>query len=298
MTGAPVSTDKAPSTDQIASASRSKIRQRAALTRKPRLSRVIGAQILIVIAVLAAWEYLPKIGWLSSRFRFFDPFFISSPTEVVQRLGVLFTGPANQRIWPYLWPTVGASVLGLLIGLVIGGVAGLLLGSSPYASAVLRPFVVLVNSVPRIALIPVIVIIFGTNFTSDVIVSVAVVVFIVFFNAYEGAQSPPAAMIQNTALLGATRFQIMTRIRLPYAYVWTLAALPAAAGFSVVAVVTGEILTGYAGLGQLISNAISTADATLTFAVIVVLAVVGLAITAIAEIVKRRTLHWWTGGRS
>ena len=130
------------------------------------------------------------------------------------------------------------------------------------------------------------------------VMSVLIVFFVVFFNAYEGALSPPQALLQNARLLGATPFQLTNRVRLPYVWVWTLAALPVAATFSVITVVTGEILTGYPGLGQLISSAESSADATLTFAVVVVLSVLGLVVVGICELIRKRALHWWADGRT
>jgi NitT/TauT family transport system permease protein len=262
--------------------------------------KVTATQLAIVAGVLLAWQYLPQINALSSRSHLFDPFFISSPEKIYNQLVLLF-GPKTEdgggAIWHYLWPTVTSALTGMMIGLVTGSIAGILLGSSRYWSRVLNPFAVAMNAVPRIALIPVIVVIFGPTRTASVVVSVIVVFFIVFFNAYEGAKSPPEALIQNAQLMGGTTFQITRRIRAPFALVWTLASLPVVATFSMISVVTAEILTGYPGLGRLITVASSTADATLTFAVVVVLAVLGLIIVGVTSLFKRRVLHWWTEGR-
>jgi NitT/TauT family transport system permease protein len=262
--------------------------------------KVTATQLAIVAGVLLAWQYLPQINALSSRSHLLDPFFISSPQKVYNELVLLF-GPKTEdgggAIWKYLQPTVTAALTGMTIGLVTGSVAGILLGSSPYWSRVLNPFAVMMNAVPRIALIPLIVVIFGPTQTASVVVAVIVVFFIVFFNAYEGAKSPPEALIQNAQLMGGTTFQIMARIRTPFALVWTLASLPVVATFSLISVLTAEILTGYPGLGRMITVASSTADATLTFAVVVVLAVLGLTIVGITSLFKRRILHWWVEGR-
>ncbi len=264
----------------------------------PSHLKVLAAQILFMVSVLTAWEYLPKIEFLSELTPLMNSFFISSPSLIVKELWKLFTSSGAESVWPYLWPTVWASLAGLFIGIVLGIVLGLIMGSVPFLNSVFRPFVVAINAIPRIALIPIVVLIFGTSFAASVVISVLVVFFVVFFNAFEGAQSPPEALLQNAILLGATSTQVTTRIRFPYVMVWTLAALPAAATFSVIAVVTGEILTGTAGLGRLISIAQSTADSNLTFAVVVILSVVGLTVVGVAELIKRRVLHWWVGGRT
>jgi NitT/TauT family transport system permease protein len=255
--------------------------------------------LVVLAAALVAWEELPKVAFLASRSHLLDSFFISSPSRILAKLFKLFTDSDNEaRIWPYVWPTLGASLVGLLIGVATGVAAGLLLGSSNYLSAVFRPFAVAMNATPRIALIPIVVIIFGPTFQASVVVAVMVVFFVVFFNAYEGAQSPPEALLQNTTLMGANRLQIMLSTRLPYVAVWTLASLPVAATFSIISVVTGEILTGYPGLGRLVTIAQYGADSTLTFAVVVVLSVLGLVVVGVAELAKRRALHWWREGRS
>ncbi|GAA1559653.1 ABC transporter permease [Kribbella lupini] len=255
-------------------------------------------QLLIFVVFVLAWQYLPQIGYLSSRFRFLDPYFVSSPTAVAARLVDMFTGRNGSfTVWEYIRPTLLASLLGLVIGMVLGGAMGLVLSNSPFASALLRPFLVMMNAVPRIALIPIVIIAFGATLTAEVVIAVIVVFFIVFWNAYEGGLSVPIRMSQNAQLLGAKRRQITRRIMAPYVLAWALASLPNAVTFAFLAVVTSEVLTGNKGLGFLVTQALSTADATLTFAVAVLLAVIGLVVVMSAEAGRRRLLHWWHPSR-
>jgi NitT/TauT family transport system permease protein len=152
------------------------------------------------------------------------------------------------------------------------------------------------NAVPRIALIPIIVVIFGATFQAAVVIAVLTVYFVAFFSAYQGGRNIAPELLQNSYLLGATRWQIMTTIRFQYCLAWTLHALPLAVTFGLISVVTGEIMTGYAGLGRLIEVAAISAQSSLTFAVVVVLSVLGLLTVGLAEIIKRRMLHWWEQG--
>jgi NitT/TauT family transport system permease protein len=255
---------------------------------------VLGLQLLIVVLFLLAWEELPKIHALSSRFRFLDPFFISSPTAVADKIGDLVTGSnGGPLIWPYVWPTFGAAMLGTVIGLLLGGLAGLVMSSSELLSATVKPFIVCLNAVPRIALIPIIVILVGPGFTSSVVISVLVVFFLALFNAYEGGRTVTPELLHNAEILGASKRQVMSHIRFPYALAWTLATLPVAISFSVLTVVTAEILTGTKGIGRLITTATSTAQASLTFSVVIVLSVITIVIVGVTEVVRRRVLHWW-----
>jgi NitT/TauT family transport system permease protein len=250
-------------------------------------------RVALLVIVLAAWQWLPTVSWLSTRYNIFDRFFVSSPSEIGSSLWNLMFGESNTPIWSYTWHTMSASIVGLVIGMVLGGLFGLALGSSPLASEIFRPFIVALNATPRIAFIPIVVLLWGASLTGSVVVSLMITFFVAFFNAYEGARTVSPPLIQNATVLGASKYSIMWHIRLPYVLAWTLASLPLAATFSVVTVVTGEVLIGSPGLGRLLVTATSTANATLTFVLVVVLAVLGFALVTVAELLTRRLLHWW-----
>ena len=148
---------------------------------------------------------------------------------------------------------------------------GLLLSESDFLERVFRPYVVALNAVPRIALIPIIVIIVGNNAKSSAVTSAIIVVFLVFYNAFEGGRSVPREMLQNATILGARRWSRMLRIRMPFVLAWTFATLPNAISFGLVGAVTAELFTGSGGIGQVLVQAVNTVDATLTFAVVVIL---------------------------
>ncbi|HEV7679854.1 MAG TPA: ABC transporter permease subunit [Candidatus Dormibacteraeota bacterium] len=262
--------------------------------RRSRRLWITLAQLALVAAFLAAWQWLPTIPWLAEKSHVFDSFFVSSPSKIVARLRDLFFGPPGVTpIWTYIWNTMSASTLGLVIGLTLGGVLGLILGSSAVLSDIFRPFLVALNAIPRIALIPIVVVLFGPTSLGSITVSVMVTFFVAFFNAYEGARSVAPPLIQNAQVLGAGRAAIMRYVRLPYVIAWTVAALPLAATFSVISVVTGELLIGAPGLGLLLGNATSTADATLTFSLVVILSALGVVTVLIADQISKRVLHWW-----
>lgn len=255
-----------------------------------------GIRLAILAALLAAWQFLPEIPWLQDRSPVFDPFFVSSPSLVSERLFDLATGANGEpSVWPFLWDTLQGTFLGVLIGTALGALLGLLLSNSVTSQRVLSPFVTVLNATPRIALIPIFVIIAGPTLTASVLTAVAVVFFIVFYNAYAGGVSVPPQTVQNARLLGATGGEVMRQVRLPYVMVWTFASLPNAISFGLVAVVTAEILTGRLGMGRLLFNSISSVDSTLTFCVVIVLSIVGVLLVTISDAVQKRVLHWWEG---
>jgi NitT/TauT family transport system permease protein len=260
-------------------------RRRVALT---------AVQLALLAVVLAAWQWLPRVHFLASRYRFLDPFFISSPSRIANRLDDLIRGAnGSPHLGDYLFPTLKAAATGCLLGVLFGALAGLLFSNFGLLREIFMPFVAAANAVPRIAMIPILILLFGISFSATVASAVLVVFFVVFFNALEGGLSVPLQMIQNARLLGASEWQVMRSVRLPYVLAWTMAALPNAATFSLLAVVTSEVLTGYKGLGQLLGAATSTLDASLTFAIVVVLSAVGVTVVGLLQIIKKKVLHWW-----
>ena len=251
-------------------------------------------QTLIVVLGLLAWEFLPKIDLLANNVRILDPFYISSPTKVWGSLRLLFEGDPSTgtTVWPYLRTTVVATVEGTAIGLVLGALGGLILSNNWRMSEVCRPFIVLANSVPRIALIPISVVIFGPTALASVINVIAVVFFVGFFNAFEGGRSVKPAVLENAKLLGANSWQVMRSIRLPRVLTWTFAAVPNAISFGLIVAVTTELLAGVSGMGELLQNSTTYVQTSTTFAIVVVLSVLGLLLYGAAIAIKKVVLRW------
>lgn len=258
-----------------------------------RGSSIFGWQLLLIAAFLLAWQYLPEWSFAREHVRFLDPVFISSPVEVWKELYNQTFPKTGPTIWSYARPTIVASVIGTAIGVVVGLAVGVVLGNSDYLSRVFRPFAVALNAVPRIALIPLFLIAFGPSFVGTAAVCFAVVFFIAFFNAYEGASSVAQESIDNVRLLGGSAWQVLLRVRTPYAAAWTFAALPLAVTFALITAVTAEVLVGSRGMGRLLLQSLQTGQTSLTFAVAIVLSLVGLVAVWLLELARKRLLHWW-----
>lgn len=261
----------------------------AATPTRPLADRrwfVLGIQALLVAAVLLGWQYLPTVHAVATHARFLNRFYISSPGEVASWLRRLTLGEGTPSVWSYLYTTLYSATVGTAIGVAIGALGGLVLSESDLLAAVFRPILVFLNSIPRIALIPVIILITGPTRTSSVVNVALVVVFLVFFNAFEGGRSVRPAVLENARLLGARRHQLMLYVRAPYVIVWTFAAIPNAISFGLIVAVANELIAGVQGIGVLLYNATLNAEAGLTFALIVILATAGLILTAVASILR------------
>jgi NitT/TauT family transport system permease protein len=254
---------------------------------------VILWRLLILAVVLAAWQYLPTIPALSNHFKWMDSFFISSPSAVWAEMKQLLTGANNTPVvWPYLWATVEATLIGTMLGLALGTLLGAFLSNSERLARVLSVYITVLNAMPRIALIPVIIVVVGSGLEAAVVTCILTVTFLAFFNAYEGGRSVPGPVLQNATVLKANSRQVMMRVRFPYVLTWVFAVIPNAIAFGLITVVTEELLTGNVGMGGLMLIATTNVNASLSFSILVMMSVLGLVLVTIAEQIRRRVVHW------
>jgi NitT/TauT family transport system permease protein len=175
---------------------------------------------------------------------------------------------------------------------VLGAVFGLVFSSFPLLAQVANAYIVLFNSIPRVALIPIFVLLVGATIAASVISVVTIVFFLGFFNAFEGGRAVQQEMIDNAQLLGASRWKILLYVRAPSAGAWTFAAVPNAISFGLIVAVTTELLAGIQGIGALLLTSTTNIEANVTFAVIVILSVVGLILYWGSTLLRDRLLRW------
>lgn len=259
---------------------------------------IIGGRIAVLLVFLAIWQWGPDWSLLSSHIGFLNRFSISSPQAVVEEIYHLANGsvPGIPLVWPYLWYTIESTILGVVIGMFLGVAVGVLFSEFPTLAKVFFPYIHMVNSTPRIALIPIIIIIAGPTMRASVITSVLLIFFLGFFNAYEGAMSVSESTINNSRLLGAKRHHLSTVLRLPQALVWSFGVLPNAISFALIATVATELLTGAHGMGELILSASSQLNAQLSFALVVILCIVGTTFISVGLGLRRVALKWESKG--
>lgn len=252
---------------------------------------IIAAQLTLLGIILAIWQICTGIAWFRAN-TFLDPFFISRPSLVIQKLYDWTIGAQRGFLWPHLVSTVGATLLGLVVAVITGFFAGLGLSQNRALAAVFNPFIVALNSLPRIAMVPLITMIFGLGLVSKVVTAWFIVFFLIFFNAFKGGVNIEQHLINFCRTLGASNRQIMFTVRIPNSLAWTFAALPNAVSFSLIGVVISEFVGSTTGMGYLIVTSLGTMNATDMFATITVLGVIGLVLVSVIGVVERRLLHW------
>jgi NitT/TauT family transport system permease protein len=157
---------------------------------------------------------------------------------------------------------------------------------------IFEPFIVALNSLPRIAMVPLIILIFGLGDISKIITALLVVFFVVFFNTFEGARSVDRDQINAARLMGATRWQITRTVIVPSTMSWFFAAMTPALSFSLIGVIVGEFIGAEHGLGRVIVEAEGRGDSTDMMLALLVLMVVGIVMAAVVRRVQRYLLRW------
>lgn len=252
---------------------------------------ILAGQVGLLALVLGAWEILTGIAWFRQN-TFLDPFFISRPSLIVVKLWSWTLGDKAGFLWPHLASTIGATLLGLAVAVVTGYMAGLALSQNRALAALFNPFIVALNSLPRIAMVPLITMIFGLGLASKVVTAWFIVFFLIFFNAFKGGVNIEAHLINFCRTLGGSNRQITWSVRIPNSLAWTFAALPNAVSFSLIGVVIAEFVGSTTGMGYLITTALATLNATDMFATITVLGLVGIVLVSAISAIERRLLHW------
>ena len=257
---------------------------------------VLAWRLAILVIFLSLWQYLTGIKAISKMpgLYWIDPFFISRPSAIASRFLYLCSDQVRLTIWQMAWSTVQSTLWGFLVGVSTGFVAGLVLGRYDRVARILEPYIIAFNSLPRIALVPLITMIFGFGLLAKVVLAWTIVFFIVFFNTFQGARSVDADLIHSARFLGASERQIMSTVVVPSALAWTFASLTPSISFALISVVVGEFIGGESGggLGYLIVQSLGTLNAADMMVALLVLGVIGIVMALGIKQLEARLLRW------
>ena len=197
-------------------------------------------QLALLLGLFGFWWAMTKPGLLPN-FMFDNDrqaaFFFGEPLKVLVRVWTWFVIDAD--IYRHLAVTLIETLLAFTIGSVLGLAAGLWLALAPIASAILEPYVKALNSMPRIILAPIFAVWFGLGIASKVALGVTLVIFIVFFNVYQGVKEVSPVILANARMLGASQRQLLRHVYLPSATSWVFSSLHTSVGLAFVGAVVG-----------------------------------------------------------
>lgn len=241
-----------------------------------RRTIVRAGQALLLLLFLFFWEAGPRLGWI-------NPMLTSYPSAVAQTLAGMI---ADGSLALHSMSTFGATIIGFTGGMVIGLAVAVALWLSPMLYRVLDPFIVVLNALPKIALVPIFYIWLGAD-ASIYAMAIAISVFITIIMLYTGFKGVDPEKQKLVRTFGGTRLQVLTKVILPGAVPSMIATLKVNIGLALVGVVVGEFQAASSGLGYLIVYGSQIFQMNLVMASIVALAVISVALFVAVQILEK-----------
>lgn len=251
-------------------------KRRAWLSRVPGFSRWIPVLIIVCL-----WEFGSGV--------FLDPMFVSKPSAVALRI---VKDLQNGRLLNHMHVTFYEIFLGYVFGAVIGGLIGYFAGMSPAVARIVEPYAVILNSIPKVAIAPLMIIWFGIGITSKVVMAVLMVLFVMFFNVFLGVRSMPSDYVYLARFMGARRSDVIAHVVIPFIAPYLVAGLKQAIVFAMIGTLVAEFIASSKGLGYYIQLASSSFDAAGVFTGVTVLMALVLLVTAILTGAEDRFMGW------
>jgi NitT/TauT family transport system permease protein len=248
--------------------------------RRQRRGRERLLSLVLLLALLAAWYGL--VQW-----RRLPPLVLPLPTAVAR---ALVQNLLDGFLWPHLWVTLSEILLGFIGGSALGIGLGSLVALAPLAQRVLNPYIIASQAMPKLALAPLFVIWCGFGIVPKALIAALIAFFPLFENTLTGLSTVDAETLDLFRILGASRWQVFSKLLLPNAVPYLFAGLRVAIVLSVVGAVVGEYIGATKGLGALIMASQGMMDTTLMFAVFIVLTLVGIVLYQLVVYCERLVL--------
>jgi NitT/TauT family transport system permease protein len=236
--------------------------------------------LLGVAAMLALWQvYVSALG--------VSRIVLPGPLDIAR---------AALANWPILmretWPTFLESVLGFALAVVIGIPVAVCVASSRVLNLTLYPILIATQSVPKVAVAPIILVWFGLGLQSKLVIAFLVAFFPVVVDTATGMGATPPGLIELARSLRASRLQIFLKVQFPAALPSIFAGAKVAVTLAVIGAVIGEFVGSLNGLGNLLLTANAQLDSPLAWAALVWLSVLGIVLFATVVAVERLVMPW------
>lgn len=237
---------------------------------------VFVTQISIVVGLIGLWEMLANNGII-------DSFIMSSPSRILKT----FLNLTQNNLVEHIRVTCTETIIGFLLGTIMGSMIAIILWWSDFISKVSEPFLVVLNSLPKIALGPVIIIWVGAGMPAIIVMALAISLIVTILEILNGFLNTDKELIKMAKTFRASKYQILTKIIIPANKPTFFNSLKVNIGLSLVGVISGEFLVSKAGLGYLIVYGGQVFQLDLVMASVIILAVVAAVMYRLVVLVER-----------
>lgn len=257
----------------------------AGATRSGRRRLAIGHLALSVASLLVflgAWEALIRLGEISS-------YLVPAPSSVIVSMG-------QDLVSPNYWVAVYTTLYEILLGFVLGSAAaiglGVVLALSPLMDRIFYPYIVGLQTVPKVAIAPLMIVWFGFGIESKVLIVALTSMFPVLVNTIAGLRATEVDRLDLLRGLCASPMQTLRYVQIPNALPYIFAGLNTAIVLAVIGAIVGEFVGAREGLGVIILQANFGLDLASVFSALIMLGVIGVVLNSAMRLIERRVCFW------
>jgi NitT/TauT family transport system permease protein len=244
-------------------------------------------RLVVILFIGVIWEL--TTGGLGMAVALFDPIILAQPSKIIQDL---YDYAQSGLMGRDLQATLSEAFAGLSLGIISGILVGLLFGYFRPIADLFEPIMVALNSLPRVAVAPILMLWFGLGVTSKIFLSLFTVFFVVFFNTFLGVRSVDPELVKAVRVMGGTRRHVAEMVVLPSVFAWIFAALRTSVSFALTGAVVGEFVGSTVGLGHRMLIAAGLLHTERVFGILLLLMVIGIGLVELSKRVEQRLLRW------
>ena len=238
-------------------------------------------QILILGLFIFTWEILSRNNIINS-------FIYSSPSKIINTLIDLYK---QNNLFNNIWVTIYETIISFSLATLLGTIIAIILWYSNFLYKVIDPYLTVLNSLPKVALGPIIIILCGANINSIIIMALLISLIITISNVYSGFVNTDKDKIKLMNSFNANKFQILKYLIIPSNYYVIINSLKINVGMSLVGVIMGEFLVSKSGIGYLINYGSQVFNLNLVCAGIVILLVVSYLMYLIVLYIEKKLIN-------
>ncbi len=260
----------------------------AKLARPGFFKRNVWSFVFVVelIAIFAVWQFI------AGTLEWFNPKFVPPPSDVFTELWNMLPLVGDDPITEHIVFSVRNFIVGYIIAAVVGISIGLLIGATKVGELLLSPLVWTAYAVPRSALAPVIVLVWGLGMSSKVVIIFLLAVFPVIVNTMEGARHVETSLLNAGKVFGASRTQQMRKVFLPAVLPFMLIGLRIAVVRGYIGVLIGELVGSFKGLGTILRTSAFNFETSVSLAVVIILVVFANITMLGVSFAKKKLAPW------
>lgn len=239
-------------------------------------------QIFILVVFFAVWELAARMKWI-------DAFIFSQPSRIINSM---YNMILDGSLFYHIGITLGETIIGFLASTILGTIIAIVLWWNSYISEVLEPYLVILNSLPKTALAPILIVWIGNNMKSIVVTAIMTSIVVTILTVWSGFLEVDKDKIKLIKTFGGTKLQTLTKVVLPSSVPTIINALKVNIGLSYVGVIVGEFLVANAGLGYLIVYGSQIFKLDWVMMSVLILAILAAILYKLIVILEHKFLKW------